>query len=295
MRQKSIIKDLSWYRVLTPALANINPAYSWPIAASIGRFWAPKYLPSHIIAKNLSGKPFNRYLVLHKMYSQWAVSSVVNYSFLKWNRKYLDRHVKITGQQEFLKPVNDSPVFYFSAHNFFMFGIISMLGLYGHCIHPVALDANLTVPPHLTFMFNRVFNESAILMNGGYYIFTDLNGRFNRGILNTMRRNNTFFAAVDFPKGDFTGKWQRVGFMGGAIEIPSRLFKFAHMNNIPSFFVHMRWDQQTNKLVLDIENLFLATAGSTDECCALFATALGKRVAAYPESWEGWKWPGVFK
>lgn len=292
---KLLSRDLSWYRVIAPALSNLGPSPGWSAAAQIGKLWAGRYLPKDTITSNLSSRSFPIDQVLEKIYSQWAVSSVVNYSFLKWDIRFLKKHVRIIGQKECLNPGGDRPVFYFSAHNFFMFAIISMLGLCGHCIHPVALDSNLAVPPHLMFMFNRVFNESATLMNGGYYIFTGLTGRFNRGMLNAMHGNNTFFAAVDFPKDNFVGEWQRVSFLGGNIEIPSRLFEFAFKNKIPSFFVHMRWDNATNKLMLDIEKLSIETAGSVSGACALFASALEKRVSVYPESWEGWKWAGVFK
>lgn len=288
-------RDLSWYRIIAPALSNLGPLPGWSVAARIGRLWASRYLPKDTIASNLSGRPFPIDQVLEKIYAQWAVSSVVNYSFLKWDRHFLNKHIQVNGQEQCLAPRNNSAAFYFSAHNFLMFAIISMLGIYGHSEYPFALNPNATVPPHLVFMFNRVFNESAALMNGGRYIFTDLDSRFNRDILDAMRGNSTFFAAVDFPKGNFAGEWQRVSFLDSNIEIPSRLFKFAFKNKIPSFFVHMRWDNTKNKLILDIEKLPLGTAGSVAGACALFAAALEKRVAAYPESWEGWKWPGVFK
>lgn len=292
---KMLSQDLSWYKITAPFLSNLPPSAGWRTASLIGSFWARKYFPVTTVNTNISEKSSRVQPLLKKLYSQWAVSSVVNYSFLKWDRTFIDKHIQINGHESYLLPLYNGPVFYFTAHNFLMFAIISMLGLYGHSIYPLALSPSATVPPHLLFMFNRVFEESASLMNGGRYIFTDLDGKFNRSMLDAMRGNNTFFAAVDFPKNNFTGEWQRVRFLEGNIEIPSRLFKLVFKNKIPSFFVHMRWDNKTNKLILDIEKLPMETADSVSGACALFAAALDKRVSVYPESWEGWKWAGVFK
>lgn len=287
----SLLKDLSWYRVMIPALSGISPAYSWSLAASISKLCAPKYLPLDIITENLSGKPFDRDLVLYEMYKQWAVSSVVNFSLLKWNKNFCDDYIEIKGLKEYINTTTDGPVFFLSGHCFFMFAITVFLGISGHAIHPIALEPGLTVPPHLSFMSQRIFSESQL--NGGSYIFTNLENTFNKNMFKLMLKK-TILAAVDFPKNNFRGEWTNVRFMEGCIEIPTRLFKFIIKHRIPSFFVHMRWDKPSNKLILDIEKLDIETVNTTYEACGLFAHALEKRVAACPGSWEGWRWPKVF-
>lgn len=286
----SLLKDLSWYRIMMPALSDISPVYSWSLAASISKLWAPKYLPLDIITDNLSGKPFEKDLVLHEMYQQWAVSSVVNFSLLKWNKKFCDDYIEIKGLKEHLNSTTAGPVFFLSGHCFFMFAITVFLGINGHAIHPIALEPRLTVPSHLSFMSQRIFNESKL--NGGSYIFTNLGNAFNKNMYKLMLKK-TILAAVDFPKNNFRGEWINVRFIDGCIEIPTRLFKFIIKHRIPSFFVHMMWDKTSNKLILDIEKLNIEAVSTTHEACGLFAHALEKRVVAYPGSWEGWRWPNV--
>lgn len=288
------LKDLLWFRILLPFLSMLAPYRGWLMASVIGRWWARDYVPAAVVHENLSGKPFCKDAVIEEMYRQWAVSSVVNYSFPQWDSAYVDKHMVIMGDRESLCSLAGGPVFFFSGHCFFMYAIVTLLGTNGHTVYAVSLDPRTTVPSHLSFVPDRIVSESTALLRGGGYLFTTLEGKFNRNIVPIMQKK-TVYAAVDFPKNDFRGEWETVRFLEGGIEVPSRLFKFIVKHDVPSFFVHLRWDRPLNKLMCDIEKLAIGANTSVDEACKLFAAALEQRVIANPGSWEGWKWADVLK
>lgn len=289
-----ILKALLWFRILLPLLAMITPPRGWLIASVIGRWWALDYVPAAVVTTNLSGMPFHKNAVLAEMCRQWAVSSVVNYSFPRWNRTYIDAHIEIRGEKDALQLLANGPAFFLSGHCFFMYAIVTLLGAKGRTVHAVSLDPHMTVPPHLDFVPKRIIAESTALLRGGGYLYTSLEGKFNRNIAPIMQKK-TVYAAVDFPKSSFRGDWETVGFMGDCIEIPSRLFKFIIKHRIPAFFIHMRWDRSVNKIVCEVERLSFGADTTVRRACLLFAGALEQRVIADPGSWEGWKWANVLK
>ncbi|MBI5101799.1 MAG: hypothetical protein HZB33_08210 [Nitrospirae bacterium] len=290
-----ILKTLLWFRIMLPLLATLGPRPGWPIASVIGRWWARDYLPETVVTGNLSGRPFQVSTVYEEMCRQWAVASVINYSFPQWDLAYIDANMEIRGGgRDVLRSHSDGPAFFLSGHCFLMYAIVTLLGVKGRTVYAVSLDPHMTVPQYLRFVPDRIIAESTALLHGGGYLYTTLEGKYNRNIAPLMQKK-TVYAAVDFPKNDFKGEWETVGFMGDCIEIPSRLFKFIIRHRIPAFFIHMRWDGSVNKIVCDVEKLSFGADATIKSSCLLFAHALEQRVIAYPGSWEGWKWANVLK
>lgn len=124
------------------------------------------------------------------------------------------------------------PTIILTAHFGSFYTIAVALQQQGIALHPIArhVDRSAANPPP-TQCFERINYALTERAGAGHYIYTDMNGKIDKSLIQVSRANGVMLALLDFPVSIFPHGHQPVTLLGQASSLPTRFIDFGRKQN----------------------------------------------------------------
>jgi hypothetical protein len=216
------------------------------------------------------------------------------YASLLINRRRLPGWFAFKGLTELYQALQgERPVIFLGGHlgsNYTMWIALDRLGC---TVYPVAraVDRSPATPRARQAYLNLTYRLTDKKWRGRY-LFADAHGHFPRGefpglLDDVFQRGGICFAAIDFPPGLFTGKQEKVPFLGGMTLLPSHFIQLGLKKNARFFTILEGVEVRGRQKVRQIYLQPIADQLDAGDILRVYAERLTAFICREPWQWMG--------
>ena len=216
------------------------------------------------------------------------------YTVIRMNRKNMGNFFVIEGLEHLEKArQHGKPVALIGGHLGSNYTMWIALGFLGHVVYTIAraVDQSNATPRARQAYMNLTYWLTSRKWSGRY-VMADCTGHFPKGFFlkeldRIFKRKGICFVALDFPSTLFTGKMEKVVFLGKKSRLPVNFIRWAATRNVELLTVQDLVEFKGKKIVRRIRIGPPLTGISENEMLQDYANRLSELICREPWQWMG--------